>query len=902
MKALATTFGLLILTILVATDSLAQKAAYTINEGWTFGVGAGKAYQKSDIAYSDGLGFDLTLGSKLYHQEHAFLSVDWKFRFLAGENKNYDLSLNNDNTIHNVRYRFYSYDLELGLTLNRLRERTRIVLSGFAGAGLTHGRTSTDLYDAENNPYDYSSIDLTRDNKSVYRDLLTFSDGNYETPLLHKAAVLPTAGLFIGYQISRSITAGFEFKTNFYLTEKNSLVGIDLDNRILTGSFFDRNNYLSLGLSWTLRGRSSTRLVEESYAYPETVGTAPAAEAENLGSQHSVPGPSVFITDPSADAFSTVSRTHTLWAIVTDVSGSEHISFYQNGFPNQNFSYNKSTNMFLADVHLKKGENRFRIEASNQTSAAEDMVTITLEDPQETLVPAAEIGVMEPGDAQVQPVVRPVRSEYPALPTINFIQPSEHIYVENNFFPLKVAIQHVSGRKDVSVALNGRNVPNFSFYHSGVLTVTLLLAEGTNTIDVIAENAAGMASASNAITYQKPVHHLPVYREPVIQEPVSREPVTQEPVVREPVSNEPMQRRPVTREPYTPRPVTHRPGTREPVTQEPVTEEPVTQDPVKETRPCTKPEIRLIDPTQSQSTTQQPSYTLKAEVQHIEHNNQLRLTVNGNPVAFRISNRMLSSSIPLGKGMNAVVLKAVNACGEAKASARIIHRPAVVSKPCTPPEIRINVQEVSRNDATHELRGTVSGITSKAEISLTVNGRTNPGFQFVPSTGELTAKLNLTPGSHTLVLTATNACGSDTKSESLKIVEVAEASGIRINPGNADWQFCLATPSGTYSREQLSNSNFSYSGRASSLYFQPIGGGGEALVNGRPYPIKSGQYYLFTGNLTVTVSTKNPGSMGHWSVRITTDRVPVSGNGSKRPKSPCEQEKSAGNMGKKPGR
>ncbi len=69
----------------------------------------------------------------------------------------------------------------------------------------------------------------------------------------------------------------------------------------------------------------------------------------------------------------------------------------------------------------------------------------------------------------------------------------------------------------------------------------------------------------------------------------------------------------------------------------------------------------------------------------------------------------------------------------------------------------------------------------------------------------------------------------------------------------------------------------------------PIAGGGDAIVNGKPYSLKSGQYYLFTGNLNVTVSTKNPGSMGQWSVCITANREPEYGNGNNRPKSPCEE-------------
>ena len=181
MKALARVLGLFILSMLVLNSSMAQKASFTTNGGLTLGFGAGMAYQKSDLANSKGLGFDFILGSQLYKKENAFLSVDWKFRFLAGENRAFDHKINPDNTYSNIRYGFFNYDLELGLTLNRLRERTRIVLTGFAGAGITHGRSFTDLYDAGNTLYDYSSIDPNRDRKVVYQDLVELSDGDFET-------------------------------------------------------------------------------------------------------------------------------------------------------------------------------------------------------------------------------------------------------------------------------------------------------------------------------------------------------------------------------------------------------------------------------------------------------------------------------------------------------------------------------------------------------------------------------------------------------------------------------------------------------------------------------------------------------------------------------------------------
>jgi hypothetical protein len=923
MKALTTTFRMLILTLLVFNNSMAQKASFTPNGGLTIGFGGGKTYQKSDLANSNGLGFDFILGSQIYYKENAFVSVDWKFRFLAGDNKAYDLNINSDNTVSNIRYSFFSYDLELGLTLNRLRERTRIVLTGFAGAGITHGRTFMDIYDAGNNLYDYSSIDPDRDRKLVYEDLVALSDGNFETHLLNKAAILPTAGLFFGYQFSRSITAGIEFKTNFYLTEKNSLVGINLDNRVIAGSSIDRNNYVSLGLKWTLRGRSSYNNAANNYSHNETNDGH-----SNIVSTQPSPNTSVLITDPTADSYHTFSNTHTIWATVKNVSGPDNINFYQNEFPNNSFSYNTATKIFIANVNLREGENRFRINATNQTSSDEDFVTITLDNPPEAIIPAPEqppITYQEPvyqepvyqEPVYQEPVYQEPVYQEPVYhqtvfrsppPVINITSPV--IYPLRTFKgseELQATVLNVNSKENITLNINGLSTRNFNFSNSTkVLTVRVALREGNNVLTIQAQNESGGDTKDQVF--------------------------------------------------------------------------------IKETRPCPQPLIRLIEPIQGQSSSSQQNHTVRAEVRNIAHSNQLRLTANGNPVSFSFNNNILSSQVPLTSGLNTLSLKATNECGEDNASARISYSPSAVINPCTLPKATFTLNEVNRNDATHELRGSISGVNNRADISVTVDGKADNGFQFVPPTGELSAKFKLPPGSHTIVVSANNDCGTDkqdvnvnikrpctlpkatitlhevnrndvthelrgsisgvnnraditltvdgkadngfqfvpptgelsakfklppgshtivvsvnndcgtdSKSESVNVDEVA--SGIRINPGNSTWQFCMVTPSGTFSRDKLTNANFSYSGPASSLYIMPIGGGGDAMVNGRPYPIKSGQYYLFTGILNVTVSTKNPGSMGQWSVCIGTDRAPVSGNGNNRPKSPCEVDKDDGIRG-----
>jgi len=860
MKALRPALGLIFLSLFVFNNSMAQKASFTSPGGLSIGFGAGYAYQKSDLANSMGYGFDFIFGSKLYQKENAFLSVDWKFRFLAGVNKAYDHRINTDNTYSNIRYNFFNYDVEVGLTLNRLRERTRIILSGFAGVGITHGRTFTDLYDAGNNLYDYSGIDPNRDKTSVYNDLVALSDGNFETHLVNKAALLPTAGLYLGYQFTRSFALGVEFKTNLCLTETNSFVGIDIDNKVISGSPIDRNNYVSLGFRWRMGGGRSHGGSTNNYSAGVTSTYVGTTQIDNQIVTVSSPHPVVNITQPSAESIHTGSLIQTVKATIQNVSGPDNISFIQNGFPNNSFTYNANTQNFIGNVTLREGENSIRIMAANQISTAEDQVIITLDNPMEVVnaVPIVELTPSAGNQEEID------------IPMVRFIQPATPVEVTNNFFRLSAETQNVHRRNDVTILVNGADIHNFAFGDKGIVSVSLFLAEGHNSMEIIARNEAGYASESTSVTYYKPVYVGPVYQQPVYQQPVSQ------PVYQQPVS-QPVYQQPVSQPVY-----------QQPVVQQPVSRPPVSQEPVS--TPCRMPVIRPIEPIQDQSSTDQQSYTIRAEVRNA-HGNQLRLTSNGKPITFNLNNSLLSSSVPLVSGLNTIVLSATNACGEDKISARINYVPPVVIGPCASPQVTFTLQQVQRNDATHELRGSVSNVNNKADISITLDGRAMNGFQFFPTTGDLSAIFKLVPGSHTVSVRVSNACGTDAKSESVSLEEEEETCGVRINPGNSDWQFCMVTPSGTFNRQHLSNSNFSYSGSARSLYFMPIGGGGTATVKGKPYTIRSGQYYLFTGNINVSVSTSHPGSMGHWSVCITAGSEPAYGNGNNRPKSPCESQK-----------
>ena len=216
--------------------------------------------------------------------------------------------------------------------------------------------------------------------------------------------------------------------------------------------------------------------------------------------------------------------------------------------------------------------------------------------------------------------------------------------------------------------------------------------------------------------------------------------------------------------------------------------------------------------------------------------------------------------------------------------------------PCHSPRVDMNVSAVSSASATHVVSARIQEVDQRENISLTVNESMLGNYSFNPVSKELRANLKLNPGANTISIVATNDCGEDRASKTIMVQSQGgekpggtdkEQGWVRINPGNASWEFCLQTGSGTYNRSDLSNSGFSYSGSASSLYFKPIAAGGSALVNGKAYNLNPGQYYLFTGKLKVQVTNKRQGAMGHWSVHVESSSSPSTGKGKNRPQSPC---------------
>ena len=261
------------------------------------------------------------------------------------------------------------------------------------------------------------------------------------------------------------------------------------------------------------------------------------------------------------------------------------------------------------------------------------------------------------------------------------------------------------------------------------------------------------------------------------------------------------------------------------------------------------------------------------------------MRLNGSiiPSNFSLGNGSLTATVTLVEGNNTIVVEA-NECDGASSTVTVAY-----TLPCAPVAYSLIMPTSTSGisaTADYMIKVSTENIPASSNIATTLNGASVP-FTFDANSGMINCSdLSLEEGDNPVVLTFGNACSNETIYFTITyeapIVEELVPCGPRFNPGNADWQFCLETPSGTYNRADLLT-NFSYSGPATSVYFKPIAGGGDAIVNGQPYSVQNGQYYLFQGGLTVDVSSSHPGSMGHWEICVNSASAPVFGNGNNRP-------------------
>ena len=186
--------------------------------------------------------------------------------------------------------------------------------------------------------------------------------------------------------------------------------------------------------------------------------------------------------------------------------------------------------------------------------------------------------------------------------------------------------------------------------------------------------------------------------------------------------------------------------------------------------PCTAPTIGITNPSNSGTSVNAASFAFQANLQNMASAQGILLSLNGTSISnFNFNNGTVTANLNLQNGLNTLVLKATNACGTDIQTITIFYAN------CTAPVITVTSPTSptgSVANAIFNYTASVQNITSAQGVLLSLNGSAITNFSF--NNGQISAQVNLASGLNTIVLSVSNACGSDMKSLNVKYLNCTE--------------------------------------------------------------------------------------------------------------------------------
>ena len=462
-----------------------------------WGLNGGAAWQTSDVRTTGGGGTGFTIEFPIVENDHSFFGTGLRFRYLftgtGGRDitRSYDVAddftgngvingtvdLGIDYTSQgsyfaNHRTASHNWDMELLLSLNRLRARTGIVSYVWGGIGTMGFRSKVDQEDFFNGLYDYSLVDEAGGKDVVLNQLDAIQDRDYETQTdpdlrgLARWRFAPSVGVGLGYEFTRWFQLVAEYKMTFPLTD-----GLDGKGIIKTTSWSDSDihHYAGLGVMFGFLGGGSG-------------GTTQTNPVNNYTTRDN--RPTILLVEPNTpNADLGYNCSGEIRARITNISSKSLITFYENGsmVSPDRYSYDVSNGMFVARVMLiPRLANTYRIDVRNADGSASQEIVLRCGAPNNF----NDAPCYEPQVFITYPQGCPV-----VVPNCNAT-----VYAE---------VQHVRNRNDIQVLHQGRNIaanlwdfnPN-----NGQMTIRLALSPGDNRLEIVARNACGSNRASNMMT------------------------------------------------------------------------------------------------------------------------------------------------------------------------------------------------------------------------------------------------------------------------------------------------------------------------------------------------------------------------------------------------------------------
>ena len=607
------------------------------------------------------------------------------------------------------------------------------------------------------------------------------------------AAAQPTVSIVQPANNSTATIAAATLKATTQNVASKSEVSVLFNGRAITNFSFDAGRQ-EVTASLTLENGNNVVTVKVQ-------NSGGNAEATSNVRYNAPKQPTVSIVQPANNSTATTSAA-TLKATTQNVASKSEVSVLFNGRAITNFSFDAGRQEVTASLTLENGNNVVTVKVQNSGGNAEATAN--------------------------------VRYNAPKQPTVSIVQPANNSTATTSAVTLKATTQNVSSKSEVSVLFNGRVITSFSFDAGRQeVTASLTLENGNNVVTVKVQNSGGNAEATSNVRYNAPKPPVVAITNPATTEYDSKEKNYTLRAAIQNVSNKSDISVKLNGQSQSNFTFTATTGELSlPLTLETGASVVVVgarnsagndEKSVRITYAAPQlPTVEITAP-KDDATVTTPTVTLKATVRYVSDKKDVTVTINGkSTAAFTLNGENLSAPVTgLKKGSNRVEVAARNSDGSATDFVLITYESVVQPKP----EVRF-VQPAKAGSvlkgATTTIVAEVKNVTSKSEIVLKVNNTTVQDFEFDAATGQVQTKINLTVGTNTVEIEASNSAGSAKATTTLlfsgagtvqpPVVTIASVSQPTINPLNPNVvrSSVIATIEHISSKDQIT---FSINGR-----------------------------------------------------------------------------------------
>ncbi len=443
--------------------------------------------------------------------------------------------------------------------------------------------------------------------------------------------------------------------------------------------------------------------------------------------------PTVQLINPSATGTTTNSAVTTIQALLKNVLSNQSVSVSQNGIAVTNFTLNNGKLVF--PTTLANGVNTFVIAASSSCGNTSETFTINYQNC--------------------------------AAPVVTLNNPTNNSTVNAASLVFKSKIDNIAAKQNVSLKLNGIDITNFTFNTvTKLVQSTLQLQPGMNVISIGAINNCGSDIETIYVNYDNCV--APNVLIANTNTTVTNAAFVLNATIQNMVDAQGLlltQNGNLVNFNYFNSQLTSAltlvPGNNTFVLTATKSCGTSTKTLVINYNNCIAPNVFILNPTASGSVVNASTLAFKASVTNITNAQQIVLKQNNQVIPFNYNNGLIETNATLSNGVNNFQITVTNACGTDTKTT------AISFVNCTPPAISILnpvMNNTTINFAQFQFKAAISGSTNAQAVGLKVNGQ---DVTFNLSNASLTANLNLIPGVNTIIVSASNSCGTVIETSSI---------------------------------------------------------------------------------------------------------------------------------------